>query len=257
MPVPSRRPHCFLDAPSVIAFAHRGGAIEAPENTLAAFHSAARLGYTHFETDVHLTADGVVVAFHDASVDRTTSGKGRIATHRWKDLEQLLVDDCEPIPRMEELFEAFPEAFFNIDVKSNAVVEPLLALISRMHAHDRVCIGSFSKRRLNQVRAVTEGTLATSASPGEVLQALTHGYLPKMSEPLAPVALQIPMTFLKLPIATQRLVDAAHEAGMHVHVWTIDDVHQVETLLDMGVDGIMTDRPAMLKEVYKARGLWA
>ena len=190
---------------------------------MAAFHNAARLGYTYFETDVHVTADGVVVAFHDASVDRTTSGKGRIASHKWKDLQQLLVDGREPIPQMEELLDAFPEAFFNIDVKSNGVVEPLLALIARMDAHDRVCIGSFRQRRLTQVRSATGGKLATSASPGEVLRALAHAYLPKIRGPLAPVALQIPMTFLGVPIATRRVVEAAHAAGIYLSLIHISE----------------------------------
>jgi glycerophosphoryl diester phosphodiesterase len=243
--------HPFLDWPGPLAFAHRGGASEVPENTLPAFEHAVGLGYTYLETDAHVTADGVVVAFHDPDLSRTCGRPGTISALPWSEVSAARVDGREPIPLLEDLLGSFPQARVNIDAKSDAVVEGLLAVLRRTAALDRVCLGSFSDRRLRRLRGALGPAVCTSAGPGEIAAFLAGG---------RPVggwqALQVPIRQGRVPIVTPRFVERAKRHGRHVHVWTVDDPAEMDRLLDLGVDGIMTDRPTVLRERLEARGAW-
>ena len=159
----------YLDTEYPIAFAHRGGAGDHPENTMPAFSAAVALGYRYLETDVHVTRDGVLVAFHDERLDRVTDRTGSIAALQWSEVRAARVDGREPILRLDELLDAFPDARFNIDAKHDACVDPLVATIARLGARDRVCVGSFSDVRLARLRRLAGPGLCTSAGPREVL----------------------------------------------------------------------------------------
>ena len=252
----------YLDSPRPLAFAHRGGAyhpeIEGLENTLAAFTHAVRLGYTYLETDVHVTSDGVLLAFHDTVLDRVTDRTGDIAGTTYAEVQRALIGGSEPVPTLAQLFDAFPTARFNIDLKSTGAVEALAAFVEEREAWDRVLIGSFSGRRMNAFRRRTNGRVATSAHPLEVA-----AYVLSPSARLArlltrgrPVALQVPHRRGRLLVVSAGLVRRARAAGVQVHVWTIDDPIEMNTLLDRGVDGIMTDRTDILRDVLRARGQW-
>lgn len=247
----SRPRHPYLDWPGPIPLAHRGGASEAPENTLPAFQRAVDLGYRYLETDAHVTADGVVVAFHDDDLSRTCGRPGFIRELTWAELSTARVAGTEPIPRLDELLEAFPDARFNIDCKTDRAVEPLGDVLERLGALDRVCIGAFSDRRLRRLRGRFGSRLCTSAGPVEtgVLKFL-HVKLP------GPVAAQVPVRTRGVTVVTRRFVEACHRRGVAVHVWTVDDPAEMERLLDLGVDGLMTDVPAALKDVLVRRGQW-
>ncbi len=244
-------PHPFLDWPGPLAFAHRGGASEAPENTLPAFEHAVRLGYTYLETDAHVTADGVVVAFHDPDLGRTCGRPGTIAELPWSEVAAARVDGREPIPLLEDLLGAFPGARVNIDAKSDAVVDGLVSVIRRTGALPRVCLGSFSDRRLRRLRSALGAAACTSAGPAEIA-----GFLAARRPVGAWQALQVPIRQGRVTIVTERFVERAHHHGRHVHVWTVDDPGEMDRLLDLGVDGIMTDRPTVLRERLEARGAW-
>ncbi len=246
--------HPYLDTAGPIAIAHRGGAREAPENTREAFEYAVSLGYTYVETDCHLTADGVVVAFHDPDLDRVSNTTGAINQWNWDDLATVSINGGGTMTSVGELLTDFPETRFNIDVKSDEVALPLLEVIDENRAYDRVCIGSFSDERLATIRAARTGKVCTSFGPRGVLRCVVGSFGVPI-EPRAGDALQIPPTFRGAPLLTERLVSYAHAQGLFVHVWTIDDEDEMHRLLDLGVDGIMTDRPSMLKEVFTARGL--
>jgi len=261
--------HQFLDHPSPIAFAHRGGSGEAPENTLAAFELAVALGYRYVETDVHLTRDGVLVAFHDEHLDRVTDRAGAIA--------QLSIAEVEAadagyvfsrdhgrtfpwrgcglrIPRLVDILARWPTIRVNIDPKSDACVGPLAALLDRLDAWERVCIGSFSDRRLQHVRALGGGRACTSMGPRAVALSrllCTSGVMPR----LGANCLQVPIRRGVVRILTKRFIDAAHRAGMPVHVWTINDEATMNDVLDLGVDGVMSDRLRVLRNVFAQRGL--
>lgn len=249
-----RFPYLQHDGP--IPFAHRGGASEAPENTLPAFEQAVRLGYRYLETDVQVTADGVLVAFHDDDLGRTTGRAARVSALPWSEVRTALVDGREPIPLLEDLLAAFPEARINIDCKTDAAEEALAQTIERTASIDRVCIGAFSAARLRRLRARLGSALCTSLGPSEVVRWLTAATTgPRSLMPAVPCA-QVPTTQNGIPVVTERTVSFAHAHGMAVHVWTIDDPVEMHRLLDLGVDGIMTDRPAVLRDVLAARGQW-
>jgi glycerophosphoryl diester phosphodiesterase len=252
----------FLDdGGPVLAFAHRGGArhpeLAGLENTSAAFAHAVATGYTYLETDVHVTRDGVLVAFHDALLERVTDRSGRIEELDAADLAEVRVDGREPVPTLASLVADFPEQRLNIDLKSGAAVAPLAAFVAEHGLHDRVLVGSFSGRRLRRFRRLAGPRVATSASPGEVAAyvALPSG-LARLVTRRAPAALQVPHRRGPLVVASARLVRRAHAAGLHVHVWTVDDPAEMEELLDRGVDGVMTDRTDILRDVLRRRGQW-
>ena len=244
-----------LDHPGPLAFAHRGGASEVPENTMAAFQHAVDLGYRYLETDVHLTADGVLLAFHDDVLDRVTDRTGAIHEQPWSAIRDARVGGTEPIPRFEELLEAWPSVRLNIDPKHDRAVDALAAAIERAGAVDRVIIGAFSDRRLARLRELLGPRLCTSLGPRSVakLRAASYG-LPVGSLPSPCV--QVPVRHGSVTIVDHRFVRKAHQSGLQVHVWTIDDPVEMTRLLDLGVDGIMTDRPELLKQVLTDRDQW-
>jgi glycerophosphoryl diester phosphodiesterase len=245
----------FLDHPGPIPFAHRGGASEAPENSLPAFQRAIDLGYRYLETDVHATADGVLVAFHDDVLDRVTDRQGRIDALPWSEVSQARIDGKEPIPLLEDILTTWPDVRVNIDPKADSAVDPLVDVLRGADAIDRVCIGSFSDDRITRVREALGPGLCTGMGPEELfglIRAFQGEEVTFRSQ-----AAQIPPVDLKgRPLATPELVEVAHAHGIVVHVWTIDDPDQMRTLLDAGVDGIMTDRPAVLRQVFEERGIW-
>lgn len=248
----SRGRHPFLDWPGPIPFAHRGGASIAPENTLAAFRHAVDLGYRYLETDVHATADGVLVAFHDVDLSRTCGRPGLIGEMSWSDVARARVDDREPIPLLEDLLEEFGEARINIDCKSDAAVEPLIATVRRTGCIDRICIGAFSDRRLRRLRGALGEGLCTALGPLEVAGLRLLG-----RRPHTPTAAQVPVRQGPIEIVTEGFIERSRRHGIDVHVWTIDDPDEMSRLLDLGVGGIMTDRPDLLREVLESRRQWA
>jgi glycerophosphoryl diester phosphodiesterase len=252
-----------LDRPgSALALAHRGGAyhpeIEGLENTLAAFKHAVSLGYEYLETDVHVTRDGVLLAFHDAVLDRVTDRQGTIATATYAEVREALVAGREEVPTLARLFDEFPDARFNIDLKSEGAVPALADFVAAREAWDRVLVGSFSPRRLKLFRDLTGGRVPTSAHPLEVavFRLLPSGRLADLVTRGRVAALQVPRRRRRLLLVTRGLVRRAHAAGKHVHVWTVDDPEEMRELLDLGVDGLFTDRTDVLKAVLTERGQW-
>lgn len=235
--------------------AHRGGLDTGTENTMTAFEHAVGLGYRYVETDVHLTADGVLVAFHDDRLDRVTDATGAIADLTWDRVRRARVAGVDPIPRFEELLAAWPDLRINIDPKDDRSVEPLADALLAHDALDRVCVGAFSDRRLGELRARCGPGLCTSMGPKAVarLIAASRG-IGRAS--FVEHAAQVPRSQSGIPIVTRRFVDAAHRAGVDVHVWTVNDANEMRELLELGVDGLITDRPGLLREVLIERDEW-
>jgi glycerophosphoryl diester phosphodiesterase len=252
--------HPFLDHPGPIPFAHRGGAGEQLENTLAAVEAVVRLGYRYVETDVHATADGVLLAFHDEGLDRVSDGHGSIAALPYDVVARARVGGREPIPRLEELLASWSDLRVNIDPKADAAVDPLIAAIRRTGSIDRVCVGSFSGRRIARVRAALGPRVCTSLGPRGVaaLRAVAWRAAPfaRLVAVEGAKCVQVPIRSGRVTLVDRRFLDAAHRLGLPVHVWTVDDPAEMVRLLDLGVDGLMTDRPAVLREVLAARGEW-
>lgn len=257
-----------------MAFAHRGGAgiPGAAENTLAAFGTAVQLGFTHLETDVRSTADGVAVLCHDEDLSRLTGGvrSGPVGGLSWAELSRLRVGGVEPFARLDELLGTFPDARVNVDVKQDSAVGPVLSALRRTGAADRVGIASFSPARAARLRRALGPAVAVSATPPEVVVWLARAALgrqgpagpptpgPRPAAPgrvATPVSYQVPERARGHAVVTARTVAAAHRAGRQVHVWTVDDAEDIDRLLDAGVDGIVTDRPDVLVEVLRRRAL--
>lgn len=251
-------PFAYLDSPMPIAFAHRGGAAHGDENTAEAFARAVALGYRYVETDVHATADGVAVVFHDPTLDRLTGVKGRIAEMNWADLASIRVGGAAIVPRLDDVLGSWPDVRFNIDVKSDGGVEPTIAELARTGVTDRVLLASFSDARLDRLRALAGPRIATSLGMRGVarlrLASLT-GRPVKL--PPSVVAAQVPPRYAGVPVVDRRFIEYARRLGLHVHVWTIDEPDQMDGLLDLGVDGIMTDHVDVLRDVYLRRGHWS
>lgn len=223
---------------------------------MPAFQGAVALGYRYLETDAHVTADGVCLAFHDDRLDRVTDRTGYITDLPYTEVAQARVDGREPIPLLEDLLGTFPDARINIDTKSDASVDAVAAVVERTGAIDRVCVGSFSEPRLGRIRSLLGPSLCTSMGPKEIARLRGGSYGLPGSGRLAGQCAQVPHRVKGAALVDRRFVRKAHDLGVQVHVWTIDDPDEMHELLDLGVDGIMTDQPGVLKDVLTSRGSW-
>ncbi|MFF9627195.1 glycerophosphodiester phosphodiesterase [Streptomyces griseosporeus] len=248
--------HPYLDHPGPIAFAHRGGAADGLENTVAQFRRAVEAGYRYIETDVHATRDGRLVAFHDATLDRVTDGAGAIAELPWEDVRHARVAGREPLPLFEELLETFPEVRWNVDLKAEPALRPFLELIERANAWDRICVGSFSEARVVRAQRLAGPRLATSYGTRGVLGLRLRSWGLPAALRRSAVAAQVPETQSGIQVVDHRFVRAAHARGLQVHVWTVNEPDRMHRLLDLGVDGIMTDHIDTLRKVMEERGVW-
>ncbi|WP_245885197.1 glycerophosphodiester phosphodiesterase family protein [Kineococcus rhizosphaerae] len=259
---PARHAFCAWDGP--IAMAHRGFSatdkLRGLENTLPAFAAATDLGYAYLETDVRTTSDGHLVAFHDEHLDRVTDGRGALSDLPWARVRRLLVAGREPVPALEDVLGSFPRARFNLDVKTAAAVAHLDGVLRRTNAHGRVLVTAFAQRRRRAALSAVGGREATSASsPGTALALAgtrLHAPLLVRAALRGVDAVQVPVRHGGVEVVSARFVDAVHRAGAQVHVWTVDDAAQIAALLDLGVDGIITDRADVLKAVLTSRGEW-
>jgi glycerophosphoryl diester phosphodiesterase len=254
--------HAFFAGPYPRAFVHRGwhyGDLDGMENSLSAFRRAVAEGYHYLETDVHATADGVVVVHHDAVLDRTTDLCGAVARLPWQVVRTAKIGGREPVSRLEDVLEELPDALLNIDVKAERAIQPLIGTLRRTGAFGRVCVASFSEARLEKVRRCAAGDgLLTSMGTKAIARLWAAGRLPRFvrarrgHQRIA----QVPVRQGRLTVVDKRLIAAARRRGIEVHVWTIDDPDQMNELIDLGVDGLMTDRPGVLRDVLRSRGLW-
>lgn len=251
--------HPYLDVERPLAMAHRGFSREGLENTMTAFGAAVALGMTHLETDVHATRDGVVIAFHDSRLDRVSDGRGRVQDQTWAQVRGVRVGGVERVPLLEDLLGTWPDIRVNIDVKDWPAVTPVADVLRRTGALRRVCVTSFDDRRTEAVRRLLGPDLATSPGRRGVTRWRLASTIPgpiglRLAVDTARhVALQVPQSLGPLPVVTRRSTHVAHHLGLQVHVWTVNEVDQMRRLLDLGVDGIITDRSDMLRQVLNAR----
>ena len=247
-----------------VGFAHRGADVRR-ENTLAAYEAAVDAGFGHLELDVQTTRDGVLVCFHDDTLDRVTTGSGRIADHTWADLAEVRTGG-EPLLRFEDLLRRWDDVRLNVDLKGRSSTEELVRLVALHDAWDRVLFASFDDSRRRHVRSVLRRTghagrrVAFSAGEKAIAALVLLGPV-GLARTLKRWAvdidcLQVPVSHKGIPVVTPGFVRRAHAAGLAVHVWVIDDAAEMERLLEMGVDGIMTDRADVLAEVFTRRGIW-
>lgn len=256
----------YLDSPAgpsgrprPLAFSHRGFAPEGGENTLASFGRAVDLGFGYLEIDVRASRDGVVMVFHDEELHRVTGTPGLVSARTAEELGGLQVGGGGGIPTLEDVLRRWPGLRLNIDVKSDDCVQPFADLVNRMAVHDRVLLASFSDRRRRRVLRLLDAPTASSA--GMAVNALLKLLAPSgLAAPLARIAgvqaLQVPETYRGVRVVTGRFVEACHAAGLQVHVWTINDREDMDRLLDLGVDGLVSDAADVLAACMTARSAW-
>lgn len=254
-------PHPYLAHDPPLAIAHRGahGAdTGAGENSFEAFGAAVDLGYRYIETDVHRTADGVVVCLHDDTLDRTTNGSGQIGQRAWGEVQRLTVEGGGRVPRLDELLAAFPDVHLNLDCKDGGTVPDLVRVLREADALERVNVGSFEHGTVSSLRDEFGDALCTAATPREVRLLVAASYAPTGSRRLLTWAtgadcVQVPVRDGRTTIVTERFVETCHELDLPVHVWTVDDPDEMHELLDLGVDGLITDRAITLRDVLARR----
>lgn len=239
-----------------LAFAHRGANQLAPENTHAAFQIAHDLGYRIIETDVQSSSDGVLYCFHDDDLQRITGDPRKFETVPSRDIDRLRIDATHSIPKLAEIVDAFPDAYFNIDIKSWAAADPFIALTEAMNTYDRICVGSFSQRRIKAVTScLSKNPPARSLGTGGVVEFYLKHLLNHRGTIKAQCA-QLPITHFGIKLITPRTLAYARSQGLKIHVWTINQADEMQRLIDLGVDGIMTDDCVLLKSVLEKNGLW-
>jgi glycerophosphoryl diester phosphodiesterase len=271
MAEPDKRPkRPFLAGDRPLAFAHRGGGKLWPENTMAAFQGAVQLGCRYLETDLRTTRDGVMVTIHDETLDRTSNGSGPVHALTLAELKRIDAgyrfspDGGQSfpfrgkgitVPTLAEVTQALPDICLNLDIKQKepSLVEALVTFIEEQDALDRILVGSFHDRMLKEFRQRTGGRVATSAASWEARLFWLASRL-GLTRFLRPAydALQVPGRRGFLPVVDRRFVQAAHRLGIQVHVWTVDDSEEMHRILNLGVDGLMSDRPDLLLDVLRS-----
>ncbi len=247
--------HPYLANHAFICLAHRGGAAEQRENSASAFTAAQALGYRYIETDVQATADGTLIVFHDDTLDRTTNGTGIISALPYSTVREALIGGIEPIMTLEQALEEFPGICFNIDIKTEKALQPTLDLMARMKCFERVCLASFSDNRLAKVRRELGPEVCTSAGPQGVFALKLGSWgLPLSASPVQ--CAQVPVSEYGITIVTSRFITHCNNLGIAVHVWTIDEETEMRRLIRLGVNGLISDRPTLLKQVAREEGVW-
>jgi glycerophosphoryl diester phosphodiesterase len=255
-PSASHTVRAFLDHSTPIAFAHRGFSPTGLHNTMRAFAAAVELDYRYIETDVRATSDGVAMTFHDARLDRLTGRPGRVRDLPWSDVSWARVGGVEPIPTLEEVLDTWPDVRWNIDVKDPAAVQPFARAVERTRAHDRICVASFSDRRRRAVLRRLSAPVATSGGRQTIarfrgasalrLSALIERLLRDVD------CLQMPTRAGHITLVNRSTLDAVHAAGRRLHVWTVNEPAEMRRMLALGVDGLMTDRADVLRDLLRA-----
>ncbi|PFA68402.1 glycerophosphodiester phosphodiesterase [Bacillus sp. AFS015802] len=256
-----------------LVIAHQGGKLLAPGNTIEAFQNAASLGADVIETDIHITKDGHLVTIHDPTVDATTDGHGYVKDYTLKELQRLdaaynfqdLKGDYSYrgkhiyVPTLEEVFQRFPHMRINIEVKDDnpqerteEIVQKLMALIEEYDMEDKVLIASFDQNIINSFETYSKGRVATQGGKQEARKfVILHKLFLRNLYKTDVDAFQLPVQEGNFDLTQPILLSGAHRIGLHVHYWTINDPETMERLINLGADGIITDRPDLLLKILR------
>jgi len=247
--------HPFFQDFDFYGFVHRGGDEVETENTLEAFKYSADLGFVFMETDVQATKDGHVVIFHDSNLKRMAGIKKKISQLNLEEVKSIELLNGGKIPLLSETLESFPSLRFNIDIKTEDALEETVKIVKRMNSLDRVCLASFSSKRLKKIRELSGPNACTSSGQMDIFKMICNS-IGFNFEAVASDCAQIPLSQWGLPVLTRRFLDVAQKQNKLVHIWTIDDEQTMYDLIDFGVQGLMTDKPSILKKALVNRGLF-
>ena len=247
--------HKFLKNETPQAIAHRGGSFSGAENTMNSFEHAINMGFKVLETDIQTTKDNKLIVFHDLTLDRLTNEKGTVREKTWNELKDIKILGKFQIPLLSDVFEIWPEIKINIDPKNDHCMDELISFLKNNNYFDRICIGSFSGKRLEKLRNVFGSKLCTSAGPKEVLK-LKLASISQLNISINAQCVQVPVKYYGIKIIDKNFVEFCHSLNLKVHVWTINDILEMKRLLDLGVDGIISDNLEGLKRVFSKRNIW-
>ena len=247
--------HSFFKDFSFYGFVHRGGDEVKTENTIEAFQYSSDLGFIFMETDVQATKDGHVVVFHDTSLKRMAGINKTVEELTLNEVRSIELINGGRIPLLNETLENFPDLRFNIDIKTEAALEESVKIIKDMSCFDKVCLASFSSSRLDRIRSLAGPDVCTSSGQMDIFKMMCKSVGIESGTTKGHCA-QIPIRQWGVPVLTKRFLNLAKKENKLVHVWTIDDKETMFRLIDLGVDGIMTDKPSVLKQAMLERGLF-
>ena len=236
----------YLQYDGLTVLAHRGGVDESFENTLESFDYSKNLGCKFIETDVQVSADGIPYIFHDDDLKRVLNISSRFDSLSSQEIDKLKIFDQYRIPKLEEALNEFPDISFQIDFKTDEVVAPALDVIGKTKSFERICVASFNSERLKRVRS-TYPDLCISMGPNEVIKTLISSF-GLYNDSIDGDCLQIPIRYYGVRVVTKRFVKYLKSKGLKIMVWTINDVKTFEYLIELKVDGIITDKPKLLFE---------
>ena len=240
----------YLNYSGVAVLAHRGGSFESFENTIESFYYSQSLGCKFIETDVQVSSDGIPYIFHDETLTRLLGKNDVFSNLDSSEIEDLRIFESHKIPRLDETLQTFPDMCFQIDVKTDEVAMPALEVIHKCRAEDRVCIASFNSPRLSRVNSKYP-EICLSMGPNEVSKMLLSSF-GLYKKTIIGDCLQVPMYYYGIKVVTKRFVDFVHSKGLKICVWTINDEKTFKKLIDIGVDGIITDKPKLLFQVLNS-----
>jgi len=247
--------HTFFEGFDFFGFVHRGGDEVETENTLEAFQHSSDLGFTFMETDVQFTSDGEVVIFHDIDLKRIAGIPKKVSELSIKEIKSIELLHGGKIPTLNELLSSFKNLRFNIDIKVDDAVDKSIEIIKSHDALKRTCLAAFSTKRLNRIRSLAGDGVCTSMGQIEVAKLMMKSYgMPFKNQP--GMCAQVPTAQWGVPVVTKNFIQEAHRQEKLVHVWTIDESEQMNSLIKMGVDGLMTDKPSVLKSVLVEQNLF-
>ena len=241
----------YLNYSGVAVLAHRGGSIESFENTIESFYYSQSLGCKFIETDVQISSDGIPYIFHDETLKRLTGISKKFSSLDSNEIDRLRIFKSHKIPRLDETLQTFPDMCFQIDVKTDEVAMPALEVIHKCRAEDRVCIASFNSSRLSKVNNKYP-EICLSMGPNEVGKMLLSSF-GLYKKTIMGDCLQVPMYYYGIKVVTKRFIDFIHSKGLKICVWTINDEKTFRKLIEMKVDGIITDKPKLLYEVLNSK----
>ena len=247
--------HPFFKDYNFYGFIHRGGDEEKTENTLEAFQYSSDLGFVFMETDVQSTSDGKVVVFHDNDLKRVAGLNKKVSDLTLQEIKKIELFKGGRVPSLDDTLSSFPNLRFNIDIKVDSAVDETIKVIKKHDAFNRVCLAAFSTRRLNLIRKIAGPALCSSMGQAEVIQLFLNSY--GLNFKISPgMCAQVPVSQFGIPIVTQRFINKVHDLNKLIHVWTIDEIEHMFRLIDLGVDGLMTDKPTVLKGAMIERNLF-
>ena len=245
----------YINSTNIVPIAHRGASLLANENSIESFRRALDLGYRVLETDVHGSKDGTAYIFHDDTLERLTGESLRISDLKDTDIDSLKVNTSSIIPRLSSIIEEFPEGLFNLDAKTWEATTPIVNTIRKMQFSTKVCIGSFNNARINVIINELGPETCHSMGTSNVIKFFVGAHL-GIKQNFTSQCIQLPIKQFGISLITRKILKYADQLSIRIHFWTINDPTIMKKLIELNVDGIMTDDCILLKDVMQKHNEW-